>query len=457
LILIISNRGSRATATTISHSPVRRPSYLLPTSSYVKKTVSAEEARMIKERHEIEKQRNREHASLPMASSLNHQQQQQQHHSHPSSATYRRSSAPPSFGSSSFDHHLNSTITNTSSQFNGSQDFSHLSSAGAGGGGGYNPNTSAFSLHNNSTHQPFQPQQPHPQHQQQQSVASSIFPSMLPSHSHQQQQQQRPGQSPSSGIPFTASKDPEYEYYEQMLREQQEKFANYQKQSASRFTSSHANGFNNFSEGQNQNPEISSSSFHQHHQHQYQQEFPSGAENNQFQEFYKSHSQFYDGGAGGGGGGGGYHPPYPSYNGSYDESNGQVNGNFANQPPMDFGNGQQQGDQQHQQQHFPSPQRSYSLNPSYYGDYRNLHENIVNSSPSKDYYDTNGNQGGIQPRQPIKRSKSMYSNRSGVGSGSSTGATTATKRMDKAQRMLLFGVLHDVLDAKQAWERNLRR
>jgi hypothetical protein len=393
---------------------------------------------MIKERHEIEKHKNREHGSMPMASSLNHQPV--------NSSTYRRSSAPPSFASSSFDHHLNSTIVNNSSHFNGSQDFSHLSSAGAGAGG-YNPDASAFSLHNNSTHQPFQSHQQH----HQQSVASGNFPSVP-----------RQSSSPSSGIPFTASKDPEYEYYEQMLREQQQQFANYQKQAASRFTSSHFNG-NDFRSGedQNQNPEISSS-FQQQQQQPQQFQHSGGENNHQYQDFYKSRSQSYDA----------YHPPYPSNTASYDESHGNVNGNYTYQqqrgggdPSMDYGfqqNGQQSGEQQHQhqqqqQQHNQSPQRGYSLNPSYYGDYRNLHENIVNSSPSKDYYDTNGNQGGNpQQRQPMKRSKSMYSNRSGV-SGSSTGATTATKKMDKAQRMLLYGVLHDVLDSKQAWERNLRR
>jgi hypothetical protein len=195
---------------------------------------------------------------------------------------------------------------------------------------------------------------------------------------------------------LTKSQDPEYDYYEQLLKEQQQQFYNYQTQSASRVNNSHLDRISSLknliesNNAMNYDLQQNGQNFDQQgdaNDNQPQQSYPAADTNG-----HPSH----------------YHPdPYANYNDSMMNN---------------------------------EDQEVYSLNPSYYSGSNNNRVNYVNPRRSADAAPARGKpaaKAASQKAQPSPPQKE--------------------KKMEKAQRMLLYGVLHDVMDAKKAWERNLRR
>jgi hypothetical protein len=98
-----------------------------------------------------------------------------------------------------------------------------------------------------------------------------------------------------------------------------------------------------------------------------------------------------------------------------------------------------------------SNQPIYSLNPSYYN-----HK----AAAATDHFHSQGHS-FHHPGQaaPPSSSKANQRNKPTAIAVKPIGnvPNSGKKKMERAQQMLLYGVLHDVLDSKRTWERNLRR
>jgi hypothetical protein len=474
-----SNSGSR------SGRPANRPRYLAPTNAFRKKVVSPEAAREIRERqrqeheyretkgHHPQQQQQQQHRGSHNNSfeQENEQHDQRHHHHHRQQQEQQHFSRSHEPLPEEFDHHL---IYHASGQ----------EAAPAQQSTQPYRQQAQRTPHGQQTVSPPVAQQPQPQYQQHQQVpppqrvlpsreepqiihrapsqdqslhhaaamkSSPLTPSTTvpppqhfspPQHQlhslpHQQQQQQQVpplSTTNAAGNRLTRSQDPEYEYYEQLLKEQQQQFLNYQLQSSqvnhNRPPANHSERISTLknlideqqlqlqqhqqqlynSENQNDpniplNPEEYNHPNYQPTSHSGQGRVASGA--------VPAQSRYYS-------------DPYDNQYNNVDNNN---NYNPNNESMMN-----------------QEDQEVYSLNPSYYSGKNN--QKFFKTSPNRNSSSRSNQSRGRQQQQQraaaIVRSSPPQPQRD-------------NQKMEKAQRLLIYGVLHDVMDAKKAWERNLRR
>lgn len=211
----------------------------------------------------------------------------------------------------------------------------------------------------------------------------------------------------SSSNHLTGGKDAEYEYYEQLLKEQQQQFLNYQAQTAIRPQN-----------GQVPVPEFSSIST----------SAMAGPSNSHDQAEFLSFNQ---------------------YTAQMKDAANEVS-NYNHQPAEQTETHNLFNQEYHQTSYETSPNQN--IPHSEPTPYDNNYDSVYSLNPN--YYNQRGFQSNIQSfsmEQPHNNNNSSHSKRG------SAKRSPPNKKMDKAQRMLLYGVLHDVLDAKRAWEKNLRK